>query len=290
MAFQFLAYAAENITGTPFPELVISQLIKPLNLTRTYLTNPGSAFPNSVIIDGWDLDFGDEAPMGGYAMASLGRPWEILRRDVPVSPGSRTTRVVDLYTRQGGGTAYTSLIALSPDYGVGLSLLTAGPVPEDFHVIKKSWSDAFLPALEEASREQASVNFVGKYVLSDNSTATVGLLSDEPGLFLSEMHSENTDFLALIGTVLTALSGKAPEKGFGAFLYPTGLVEKNRVAFRAIYSAPGKTVLEDCGSWAEEDRIRYGGYPGDLFIFHLGENGMATGLEVPVADRTMLRA
>ena len=85
----------------------------------------------------------------GYAMASIGRPWEILRRNVPVSTGSNTTRVVDLFTKQGGGTAYTTLIAVAPDYGVGLSLLTAGPKAGDFHFIKKLWMDTYLPALEE---------------------------------------------------------------------------------------------------------------------------------------------
>lgn len=62
VAFQLLAYAAENITGMPFPEIVTSQLIDPLDLSRTYLTNPGNNFSDAVIIDAWDIEFGDEAP------------------------------------------------------------------------------------------------------------------------------------------------------------------------------------------------------------------------------------
>lgn len=61
MAFQILSYAIESITRESFPDLVTSQLIKPLNLKRTFLTNPGND-TNAVIYDGWDLDFGDEAP------------------------------------------------------------------------------------------------------------------------------------------------------------------------------------------------------------------------------------
>jgi len=61
MAFQILSYAIESMTGESFPDLVTSQLIKPLNLKRTFLTNPGND-TNAVIYDGWDLDFGDEAP------------------------------------------------------------------------------------------------------------------------------------------------------------------------------------------------------------------------------------
>ncbi len=61
MAFQLLAYAVENITGQAFPDFVRDQLVKPLNLTRTFLTNPGND-SNAVIVSGWDLDLGDEAP------------------------------------------------------------------------------------------------------------------------------------------------------------------------------------------------------------------------------------
>lgn len=51
----------ENITGTPFPNLVTDQILKPLNLTRTFLSHPGND-TNAVVYDGWDLDFGDESP------------------------------------------------------------------------------------------------------------------------------------------------------------------------------------------------------------------------------------
>ena len=61
MAFQILAYAVEKITGTPFPDLVTQQLIEPLNLTRTFVTNPDDE-SNAVIESGWDLYFGDVAP------------------------------------------------------------------------------------------------------------------------------------------------------------------------------------------------------------------------------------
>lgn len=61
MAFQILAYAIENITGIAFPDLVTQELIKPLGLSRTYVTNPGNV-SDAVKYIGWDLDFGDESP------------------------------------------------------------------------------------------------------------------------------------------------------------------------------------------------------------------------------------
>lgn len=61
MAFQLLAYAIENITGMPFPDLVTEQILKPLNLSRTFLSNPGND-TNAVVYNGWDIDFGDASP------------------------------------------------------------------------------------------------------------------------------------------------------------------------------------------------------------------------------------
>ncbi len=61
MAFQLLAYAVEKITNKKFTTLVDKQLLKPLKLTHTFLTKPTNA-SNALVLDGWDLDFGEESP------------------------------------------------------------------------------------------------------------------------------------------------------------------------------------------------------------------------------------
>lgn len=61
-AFQILSYAIEKITGEKFPDLITSQLIEPLNLTRTYVTNPRNDTPNVIIEQTWETDMGDQAP------------------------------------------------------------------------------------------------------------------------------------------------------------------------------------------------------------------------------------
>ena len=60
MAFQLLAYAVEKITGKAFSSLVEKNLLKPLKLTRTFLTKPNDT--NAILVDGWDTEFGEEAP------------------------------------------------------------------------------------------------------------------------------------------------------------------------------------------------------------------------------------
>jgi len=135
MAFQILAYAVENITATPFLTLVRQQLIEPLNLRRTFVTHPGN-ISDFALAGGWVSDFGDLAPMGGYfsspadltalgvsilnstlmpqattrkwlkplthtssLLTSIGRPWEIARQHTPISFTSKTTRIVDIFTK-----------------------------------------------------------------------------------------------------------------------------------------------------------------------------------------------
>ena len=46
-------------------------------------------------------------------------------------------------------TAYTTLITVAPDYGVGLPLMVVAPTAGYLQFMKKLWMDIYLPALEE---------------------------------------------------------------------------------------------------------------------------------------------
>jgi len=255
MAFQILAYAVENITATPFPTLVRQQLIEPLNLRRTFVTHPGN-ISDFTLAGGWDSDFGDLAPMGGYfsspadltalgasilnstlmpqattrkwlkplthtssLLTSIGRPWEIARQHTPISSTSKTTRIVDIFTKQGGGQTYTTLIALSPAHNVGISILTAGPQSgAALQVIRKLSLEMWIAAAEQAAREAADANSSGSYSLSGgNSSLELGLHPNEPGLFMSKLVSNGSDILELA----RGLVGKQGK--FGLWFYPMNL-------------------------------------------------------------------
>jgi hypothetical protein len=338
MAFQLLAYAVENITGQAFPDLVVEQLIEPLGLTRTYVTNPGND-SNAIIYTGWDLDFGDEAPMGGYYSClndltaigrsilnstllpefttrrwlrpgshssspyfSMGHPWEIMRQRVPISLSPETTRnrVVDLYTKQGGGAEYTSILGVIPDYDMGLSILTAGPASgKTFVAIRQLFMDIWLPAAEQAAREQALASLVGNYTLGDAATpstfssAEIVLLPDEPAIAVRSLVSNGTDVMVLLRERTSQLDGIEGE--FRMWFYPVGLVSESedgtkRMAFRGVAGLEGRLPIEDCGSWAEGDRIRFGNYPADLLIFEFGADGKAKAVEIPVLGSTLVRS
>ncbi|KAK0612115.1 beta-lactamase/transpeptidase-like protein [Immersiella caudata] len=327
MAFQLLAYAIENITATPFPDLVRKQLIEPLNLRHTFLTTPTNLTADAVKVSGWDQDFGDEAPSAGYYLSasdlttlgtsilsstllspvltrkwlkplthtsslltSLGRPWEIIRSRVPVSSGAKTTRIIDVYTKQGGGATYTSLIALSPAHNLGITILTAGlPGGSDFATIKALALDTFIAAAEQAARDAAGSAYGGNYTLSATSAAELGLLPDEPGLFLKTLTSNGTDVLAMA----KQLGGFQGSGKLGAWFYPMGLVGRafsgNEVPFRGTFGLVGAPAGEDCASWASVDRWRYGGYPADLAVFGVSGQGSVSSVQFPFLNERIYR-
>lgn len=61
LAFQLLSYAVEKITQQKFSDLVTERLIKPLDLTRTFVTLPSDE-TDALKLDEWDWDLGEEAP------------------------------------------------------------------------------------------------------------------------------------------------------------------------------------------------------------------------------------
>ena len=348
MAYQLLAYAVENITGQAFPAMVEENLIKPLRLTRTFLSPPLND-TDAVTVDGWTIDLGGEAPYvqpvfffalslqadsvpmdlgsaGGYVQSvtdlsqmgrsilnstllpklitrewlkpvshtsspsmSVGRPWEILRQKVPAAPSSNATRLVDVYSKDGGIGQYASMLNLSPDHQMGISILAGGPAATLLNAaLQEAAITTWLPAAEHAAREQAHTNLAATYSSRDNSSAEVTLLPDEPGLFLASLVSNGTD---MFDSVRRAL-GEEAAPGFGGWLYPTTLVGSGggRAAFRAVYGGVGRPAGEPCLSWVGLDQVRYGGHAADLLIFRLGEDGKATAVEIPILQKTLIRA
>lgn len=225
--------------------------------------------------------------------SSIGRPWEILRRHIPVNRAgnSKTTRVVDIYTKKGGGGPYVTLLALSPAHDLGISIMTAGPnAAAAFRIIKKASLDIWPTAGEQAARDAAGAAYTGTYSISgSNSSVEIILDPDEPGLYINRLVSNGTDIWALLKNIL---QDTRPEP-FRGWLYPMGLAGRafsgTTAAFRAAHGFLGTPAGDDCASWAEGDRLRYGRYPGDLAIFELGRGGRVTNVQFPMLNERAFR-
>lgn len=158
----------------------------------------------------------------GSLVELVGAPWEIARLAVPVSPNSNRTRVSDLYTKAGGNNDYTAIMALSPDHGIGFSVLVAGPPqwagPGRF-VLRNAIGEAFIPAAEWAAVENAKRNMVGTFVGEDPKAANLTLSFDDEGagLVIDSAYVNGSD----AKWVMAGNLAPAPVPGM-LRLYPTG--------------------------------------------------------------------
>lgn len=311
-AFAALGLVLEELTGSTFDEALQSLLVEPLRLNRTTILAPNSTnavIPGNATKSGWDIDI-TNAPgvaMGGLfstpndlsaigrailsssllpgattrawmkptaftssLVGAVGRPWEIYR----AVTSAENNRVIDIYTKGGNLPGYGSSLSLIPDFDVGIAVMMAGESGSTIgSQILGVITGALLPALDEAARVQADAAFAGTYTASDglNSTVTLSTAPGTPGLSIDEWVSNGTDLRRVL----------AKEKRFQ--VYPTNIVSEDgkQVSWRSSYLTIPDTgsPFDACPSWGVIDRPNYGVFALDEFVFHLGEDGNAWGLE-----------
>ncbi|KAK3497205.1 beta-lactamase/transpeptidase-like protein [Neurospora hispaniola] len=313
--FQILAYALESIKGKPFQTLMEESILRPLNLSRTFYQKAVSNLgiipgPGTSSDAQWDYQLGDENPAGNmYSSdrdisalgrsimrstllapvltnhwlkpaaltsepnAGVGYPWGIRR--IVLSSVTNGKRVVDAYNKAGRIGYYNSLLNLLPDYGVGFSVLLAGPnLPANANLnLADVLGEQLLPALEEAAREQAQDTYGG------NSSLKITTQPDRPGLGIENWVSNGTD-MQYMATVLAA--GYAPmdrKNGRAA-------TQGKRVACKAVFedlNVPSRTppsmFSTDCGSWVSLTGVTYGSMPLDQFFFEVDGSGKVLSIE-----------
>lgn len=220
--------------------------------------------------------------------SAVGRPWEIYRVDVPVSANTSTTRIVDLYTKNGGLGTYVSYLILSPDHGLGISILASEDAPSlTPHALAEMMMARWVPAVEAAAREHAEEVYVGKYASVDgtNSSITIGLRPGRRMLALTSSVSNGTEQLPQLPSANPLLVD----------LQYMSLKVDNMVSFRLIRQAPGLATSESavivtgCGAWSLVDSSRYGNIGLDEIWFHLSTDGKATDASIPATRETPWR-
>jgi hypothetical protein len=159
----------------------------------------------------------------------VGAPWEILRTTnlTPAHP-----HTIDIYGKSGGLVGYMAQIALIDQYGVGIIVLTAGPV-DSMNTLYRTITGTIMPAIEQETRDQ-STKYTGKWTSTKTNTTQPNTspttllnitLDNGPGLKLSSLTHKNTSILASIQTIFEAAYTST---GFGILspdfrIYPTEL-------------------------------------------------------------------
>lgn len=320
-AFATLGLALESITNSTFDQVLRDLLIKPLHLNGTTLSAPTdltyAVIPGDETTSGWNLDLRDTpgAAMGGIfsspndlsaigrsilsssllpsstarawlkptsftssLLGAAGRPWEIYRAAL----NADRNRVIDLYTKSGNLPGYGANLVLIPDFDMGFVVMMAG-VGTVGTVISGVIVDELLPALDEAAREQADAIFAGTFAATNGLNSTVKLTTAPgvPGLSIEEWISNGTD--------LRRSRWLRDPEWFQ--MYPTNIASEDgrEVSWRSSYVTQPETgsPFDACPSWFAIDRPNYGIYGVDEFVFHIGKDGRAWGLE-PTALKIVL--
>ncbi|KAL4777551.1 beta-lactamase/transpeptidase-like protein [Aspergillus nidulans var. acristatus] len=221
LSFTVFALCLEAHTGKNYSQTLDEIIYKPLNLVNSGVS-PGTTERAAVPpgLSAWGSDYGFNAPGGGLYSSTndlsiflsailnhsildtpadvrkwlkplsttsslntlVGRPWEILRATDLLPP--KYAHTVDIYAKSGAAMGYMAQVAAIDQYGVGLIVLTAGPV-DAMDILYRALLGTFIPAIEEEARFQ-SHRFAGTW------TSKTSSLSNE-----SQTHSDEKIKLTL---------------------------------------------------------------------------------------------
>ncbi|RTE78486.1 hypothetical protein BHE90_007024 [Fusarium euwallaceae] len=215
--------------------------------------------------------------------SAVGAPWEIYRVDNLTSDG----RIIDLYTKGGSLTSYSSMLALVPDLGFVISVLAAGPEVIGLWPSLASLKamEALIPALDLAAKDEAKKRFAGTYTDKDSGSRLTLSLDDGPGLVLSDWVVRDFDVLPNLGRYNPATINATTGSSLKSIrMFPTGIETKRRAAWRATFPAftdeeakviDGSTFIRDasCVTWRMVDRLIYNDLSIDHFEFQFGDDG-----------------
>lgn len=179
----------------------------------------------------------------GSPYKAVGAPWEIERLAIPISPDSNRTHISDQYTKAGGQLGYTAVFALSPDHGIGYSVLVAGPgAGSDRWPLRAALGEAFVVAAEHAGYESAQATTAGFFLDKEDegTNLTLTVRPDHPGITLESIFIDGIDWRTNLTTIFqTALPDEALAN-MSIPVYPTGLAsgagdgDGQRLQYRAI--------------------------------------------------------
>ncbi|KAJ6085027.1 hypothetical protein N7499_004656 [Penicillium canescens] len=231
----------------------------------------------------------------GSLVELVGAPWEISRLEIPVTPGSNRTRITDLYTKAGGNGDYTCIFALSPDQGIGYSILVAGSTASSARwPLRDMVGETFIQAAEHAAVENAKRNLAGTFVdaASPGTNLTLTVDKGRPGLglkvfWVKGVNGVDNAHVRLYPTGLNSfsksLSSLYKSKGTMRVAHRM-VVPETPLEPRAAVEGGKGGLFDNSFAWMNLD---FAG-PSDKFIFNLVD-GRLVSVEIPLAGLVLKR-
>jgi len=324
-AFELLGLVIENVTGVNYSEYVQQAIFDPIGMTSSSLAKPSDH--HAVLPLGpnfWDWDEGVHSPTGGiYSSSSdmdkyvryvlthynaiatgvnwlmpaswatglnsfYGMPFEIYRQAVL----NDTKRPVTFVTKGGAVPGYFSDIVLMPDYGLGLTILTAGD-SSLVHKIQEMVTVDIVQAAEDLIWKEIGEAYTGSYVATNASlNSSIELVSSSSkGLYLQSFISNGTDVWEALAAFFGPYGGAGLDEPWRAQIIPTLLYKDEEAQQGEIWRvvvAPERQ--EEMSPWDEfcntdVDGLMYAGLPlNEVVFWH--EEGV---VELPAWRVTMKR-
>ena len=217
------------------------------------------------------------------AQFTYGMPWEIFRAHDLV--GQRD-RMIDLFTKSGGLSGYTSRIVLVPEYKLGVTVLVAGD-GKAVGWIEQQILSRLIKGVDVMTQDQTRDKYAGLYFapasMGVNSSLEIEV-DGAKGVVLTSWISNGTDFLHQYKQM-----SNSPDTG-RAQLVPSNVMRgKSREVWRLMYAAPGSrrgNAIENC-LVDDLDSLMYGGRSLEEFVFRQDENGFIQDVELPAFRITL---
>ncbi|CAG8217472.1 unnamed protein product [Penicillium salamii] len=230
----------------------------------------------------------------GSLVELVGAPWEISRLEIPVTPGSNRTRISDLYTKAGGNGDYTAILGLSPDHGIGFSILIAGSTATPARwPLRRILGETFIPAAEIAVAENAKRNLAGTFVdkRTPNTNLTLTVDKGRPGLGLKSVWVNGTSYSAPhqrlypagLSSISTSLSSLYRTKGTLSLAHRAAAPEPPMKPRAAVEGGQGG-LFDNSFTWMNLD---FAG-PYDEFILDLVD-GRLVSVQFPITGAVFKR-
>jgi hypothetical protein len=297
--------ALENITEKAYSDLYKDTFVDALGLTGTYDQTPSSNeksfIPVNASASWYETDLHAYGPGGGHfstindlrkigsailnstllpaahtrrwmkpssftsdEAVIVGAPWEIYRAPI--------NRTMWMYTKSGDLGLYSANTILLPEYGVGMSVIAAGTsASATSRILSDILTTAFVPAIEQAAKEEAVPAYAGVYEDDTNSSITLNVREDEPGLVLSSWTMAGMDVFELLSQAFETTSPIAVN------MYPRGLKDGKIEAWQALFVAqspkPAGVFSGTCTTWFGAESLIYGGKSLGEFTFEVGDAG-----------------
>jgi hypothetical protein len=319
-AYNLLGIALEFVHKKPYDQIIDELIFKPNGMTHSGFATPNDTANAILPIKGeswFSAPFGNFDPSGGiwstpndlftwtknlldYKLLSptdtrkwfqphaslpslhqlVGAPWEIYR---PTDLNIKTPRPIDIITKAGGITGYTSYSIVIPEYNIAIAITAAGNDPVTAAIALMPIIVKPLVAYADAQAySQAAAKYVGTYSSSHTKSSLVVAVDDGPGLALKTFTVNGINMLENLAAVM-GVRGSAGT----ARLYPTDKdtfgkdgKEKWIVQFDRKLSADGGFAQTDCISWNWGDAAKYLGQPLDTVVFDIGERGNVAAVEL----------